>query len=155
LETAEAPGSGGTTTTTTTLGFSHEPDDVVVARGQSARLDCLVRLPPTLPPNVSSDRNYNNGTSQQQQQQQQQPQQHLDEPIAFDIHWFQDGMPIVLPDSRRHILANGSLYFDKVRENPNKFNRNQSNVMYKSIPSSEETISLGKCCCCCCCSKNG
>ncbi|XP_057376033.1 protogenin-like isoform X2 [Daphnia carinata] len=80
----------------TTLGFSHEPDDVVVARGQSARLDCLVRLPPL--PAVDE----RNGTS------------HLDEPIAFDIHWFQDGIPIVLPDSRRHLLANGSLYFDKV-----------------------------------------
>lgn len=80
----------------TTLSFSHEPDDVVVARGQSARLDCLVRLPPF--PSVDE----RNGTS------------HLDEPIAFDIHWFQDGIPIVLPDARRHLLANGSLYFDKV-----------------------------------------
>ena len=137
LKIAEAPGSGGTTTTTTTLGFSHEPDDVVVARGQRARLDCLVRLPPPLPP-VSSDRNYNNNGSTSQQQQQ--PQQHLDEPIAFDIHWFQDGMPIVLPDSRRHILANGSLYFDKVYYT--LFNPNQSNqICIISIsPWSEETF---------------
>lgn len=139
LKIAEAPGSGGTTTTTTTLGFSHEPDDVVVARGQSARLDCLVRLPPPLPP-VSSDRNYNNNNGSTSQQQQQ-PQQHLDEPIAFDIHWFQDGMPIVLPDSRRHILANGSLYFDKVYITHYSIQINPNQIYIISIsPWSEETF---------------
>lgn len=64
------------------LSLSHEPRDVVVARGQSARLDCLVR-------------------------QQEAP---------LGVAWYQDGEPLHLPDQRRQLLANGSLYFDKVTE---------------------------------------
>ena len=99
-------GGGGKATSTTTLGFSHEPDDVVVQRGGSARLDCLVRLPPPVDRNNSS-----------------QSPKHLEEPIAFDILWFQDGQPVLLPDQRRHLLANGSLYFDKVKTHSSPMRR--------------------------------
>lgn len=64
--------------------MSHEPRDVVVARGQSARLDCRVQP---------------NG----------------DEPAAsFSVAWYHDGELLHLPDQRRQLLANGSLFFDKV-----------------------------------------
>lgn len=86
---------GQLTVKAATLGFSHEPDNVVVTRGQSARLDCLVRLPATA-----------SGSHQSSA--------HHDESIAYDILWFQDGSPIHLPDQRRHLLTNGSLYFEKV-----------------------------------------
>jgi len=65
--------------------------DVIAVRGQSARLDCLV-----------ADGNSSSSD--------------------FAVHWFQDGLPVVLqPDQRRQILANGSLYFDKVNEPCLKF----------------------------------
>lgn len=113
-------GGGGKATTTTTLGFSHEPDDVVVARGQSARLDCLVRLPPPVDRNISSSTSTTSTTSTTTTTTtttaaNQSSPKHLEEPIAFDILWFQDGQPVLLPDQRRHLLANGSLYFDKVK----------------------------------------
>lgn len=107
----------GGTSVKATLGFSHEPDDVVVARGQSARLDCLVRLPPPVERsnnNNSSSSSSSSTSSSSSSSQQQQSAKHFEEPIAFDILWFQDGQPVLLPDQRRHLLANGSLYFDKV-----------------------------------------
>ncbi|KAI9554326.1 hypothetical protein GHT06_019598 [Daphnia sinensis] len=91
---------------------------ISLSRPVFARLDCLVRLPPFA---AVDERN---GTS------------HLDEPIAFDIHWFQDGMPIVLPDSRRHLLANGSLYFDK-------FGRRIYNCLAQQRQTSSSSSSAG------------
>ena len=82
-----AAGSNWTTPT-----FSAEPRDVVVARGQSAVLDCAVadQPPPTAPTSPA-------------------PASH------YDVTWFQDGLSVVLTDSRRQILSNGSLYFNRVR----------------------------------------
>lgn len=70
------------------LGLSHEPLDLVVARGQGARLDCAVR------PATSGDARAPSA--------------------AFAVAWYHDGELLRLPDARRHLLANGSLHFDKV-----------------------------------------
>ena len=83
----------------TTLTFLVEPRDVVVARGQSAVLDCLVDndFLPASGGSTSATLPQSSGPIEQ-----------------FQIVWFQNGAQIDLPDARRRLLANGSLYFEKV-----------------------------------------
>ena len=75
-----------------------EPRDVVVARGQSALLDCVVD-DGFLPASTSSS---TSGAA---------PGVVGEE---FQIVWFQNRVRIDLPDARRRLLTNGSLYFEKV-----------------------------------------
>ena len=87
-------GGGDAADAAATLNFAAEPGDVVVARGAGARLDCAVVETPT--PADAADA--------------------APPTDPFRVTWFHDGRPVVVADPRRDVLANGSLYFVKVRQ---------------------------------------